>query len=595
VFEKILKPTASKRFLFFLVADWVFSLFSLYMAYLLRFNFHIPPMYLTHFWLIYLILTALKSAALALEGQYSIVWRYFALEDMKRVFIAHIISYALMAILLFIFRSSFMPFARSIFIIDFFLSFLLLGGMRLSKRLLIESITPEGIKPTLIIGIGESGASALKAITLQYPSYEPKVIVSWSDESLVGSRINGIKVYPKSQIDELIEKYSIKSIIIVDKIPAKILSDMIERFYKKGVEEVKRLKLLGEGKERLEDLDIEDLLAREPKDLDTKAISNFVKDKRVLITGAGGSIGSEICRQLLKFGARELILVESGEYNLYSISEELKGNIVPKLLSVCDREKLEEVFSEYRPDIVIHAAAYKHVPLCEKNPKSAIENNIVGVMNVIDLSIKYGVKKVVNISTDKAVRPTNIMGATKRVGELYAQNVESQDTEVVSVRFGNVLGSSGSVVPKFKKQIENGGPVTVTDPNITRYFMLIPEACQLVLQAGAIAKGRELFILDMGEPVKIIDLAKKMIRLYGKEDEVDIVITGLREGEKLYEELLIDDAECKTKYDSIYVAGATEYDINQLREDIKSLLESKSPKEAIKKIVPEYKEFNETK
>ncbi len=229
------------------------------------------------------------------------------------------------------------------------------------------------------------------------------------------------------------------------------------------------------------------------------------------------------------------------------------------------------------------------MPLCEANPDTAVENNILGAMNVIDLGIRYGAEKVVNISSDKAVRPTNVMGATKRVTELYAQNVPSGETEIVSVRFGNVLGSSGSVVPKFREQIESGGPVTVTHPEITRYFMLIPEACQLVLQAAAMAEGGELFILDMGEPVKIVDLAKKMIRLYGKEGEVEIVYTGLRPGEKLYEELLLDDAECKTRYESIYVAGSTDYPIEKLRRDIEGLMTAGDLRERLRRIVPEYR------
>ena len=244
------------------------------------------------------------------------------------------------------------------------------------------------------------------------------------------------------------------------------------------------------------------------------------------------------------------------------------------------------------PDIVIHAAAYKHVPVCENNQETAVFNNVFGSKNVMDISIKFGVQKVVIVSTDKAVRPTNVMGATKRVTELYAQNVDTKNTEIVAVRFGNVLGSSGSVIPKFKHQIEEGGPVTVTHPEITRYFMLIPEACQLVLQTAAIAKGGELFILDMGEPIKIVDLAKQMIRLYGKEDDIEIEFTGLRPGEKLYEELLLEESEQKTQYSSILIAQPTKYDIKELDRDIKSLLESEDKILALQKIVPEFTRKN---
>jgi UDP-N-acetyl-D-glucosamine 4,6-dehydratase len=259
-----------------------------------------------------------------------------------------------------------------------------------------------------------------------------------------------------------------------------------------------------------------------------------------------------------------------------------------KLLNVTDKNRVEMLFKEADPDIVIHAAAYKHVPICEDNQEMAVFNNVLGTKNIIDVSIENSVEKLVVISTDKAVRPTNVMGATKRVTELYASNVDAKDTEIVAVRFGNVLGSSGSVIPKFKKQIEEGGPVTVTHPDITRYFMLIPEACQLVLQAAAIAKGGELFVLDMGEPVKIVALAKQMIRLYEREDDIEVVFTGLRPGEKLYEELLHDENEEETKYSSIFVAKNTAYDIGDLTQDIETLLSANDKVAALQKIVPEF-------
>ena len=280
-------------------------------------------------------------------------------------------------------------------------------------------------------------------------------------------------------------------------------------------------------------------------------------------------------------------MVDHSEYHLYRIGEEIPDADL-RLLDVTDRQAVAKLFTETKPQIVIHAAAYKHVPLCEHNPDAAVHNNVSGTMHVIDSAIEIGAEKLVVISTDKAVRPTNIMGATKRVTELYAQNVPSKKTEIVAVRFGNVLGSSGSVIPKFKHQIEQGGPVTVTHPKITRYFMLIPEACQLVLQAAAIAKGGELFILDMGEPVNITELAKQMIRLYGKEGEVEIVYTGLRPGEKLYEELLIDESEQKTQYQSIMIARPTQYNIEMLRKDIAVLLEAEDIRAALQKIVPEF-------
>ena len=365
------------------------------------------------------------------------------------------------------------------------------------------------------------------------------------------------------------------------------LKALFQRLQDAGIKEIKLAKILGSHHEKLEDLSIEDLLARHPKDLDTDAIASFIKGKNVLITGAGGSIGSEITQQCHHFGAASLTLVDNSEFNLYQIAEELP-EAVHALCSVIDYKSLDQLFAKRPIDIVIHAAAYKHVPLCEENVDIAITNNIIGTKNVIDLSIKHRVQKVVIISTDKAVRPTNVMGTTKRIGELYAQNVHSGETEIVAVRFGNVLGSSGSVIPKFKKQIETGGPITVTDKKMTRYFMLIPEACQLVLQAASIAKGNELFILDMGEPVKIYDLAQQMIKLYGKEDEIEVTFTGLRPGEKLYEELLINKDEKKTEYSSIFIANPSLYPIGELENDIQALLQSDNKIESLQKIVPEF-------
>jgi FlaA1/EpsC-like NDP-sugar epimerase len=342
---------------------------------------------------------------------------------------------------------------------------------------------------------------------------------------------------------------------------------------------------------QLKKLTVEDIMARNPKDLDKKAISGFLSGKVVLITGAGGSIGSEIARQCKVFGVKKLILLDHSEFNLYSIDQELGSDssmeIVPVLQSVVKVKDLEKTFQKHAPHIVIHAAAYKHVPMVESNIDEAIVNNVLGTKNVIDMALKYATEKFILISTDKAVRPTNVMGTTKRICELYAQNSVSDKTDIVAVRFGNVLGSSGSVMPKFMAQIEKGENITVTHPEITRYFMLIPEACELVLQAGAIGTGGEIFILDMGEPVKIVDLAQKMIDLSG-QDEIKIEFTGLRPGEKLYEELFSDDAEADTQYESISVGKSTVYDIEKLNNDIAELIETDSKLKKLKEIVPEF-------
>jgi len=377
----------------------------------------------------------------------------------------------------------------------------------------------------------------------------------------------------QTRINEIYEEYSSKFKTI------KILSSLEDTLVKKGI------------KNHLKDISVEDLLARRPQDLDKKAIKDFIQNRVVLVTGAGGSIGAECVRQCVNYKASLIILVDNSEYNLYKIHQEVATDTaIPIMQSILDKEVLRKTFQKYKPDIVIHAAAYKHVLLCELNIDEAIKNNIIGTKNIIDIACEYNVKKVVLTSTDKAVRPTNIMGATKRVCELYAQNIAQKDantTEIVSVRFGNVLGSSGSVIPRFKAQIAEGKNLTVTHKDVTRYFMLIPEACELVLQAGSLGKGGEIFILDMGEPIKIYDLAKKMIKLSAK-DGIGIEITGLRMGEKLYEELLINDADKDTKYKSIMVAKPTIYDIDKLNKDIEELLISNDKISKLKEIVPEF-------
>jgi len=341
---------------------------------------------------------------------------------------------------------------------------------------------------------------------------------------------------------------------------------------------------------QLKDVSVADLLARHPQDLDKEKIASFIEGKTILITGAGGSIGSEIARLCIKLQAQKLILLDHSEYNLYKIDQEIKKSIVivPVMQSVVNIKQLKKTFETHKPQIVIHAAAYKHVPMVEANIEEAILNNVLGTKNCIDSAIEHNVEKFILVSTDKAVRPTNVMGATKRICELYAQNVHSKNTDIVAVRFGNVLGSSGSVIPKFKSQIEQGLDIAVTHTDITRYFMLIPEACELVLQAGSIGTGGEIFILDMGEPIKIVDLAKKMIELSGNHN-IGIKFTGLRPGEKLYEELLIDDSNAHTEYESITVAKSTKYNIDKLKTDINTLLKSNDKIGALKAIVPEFK------
>ncbi|RBQ29228.1 UDP-N-acetylglucosamine 4,6-dehydratase (configuration-retaining) [Aliarcobacter vitoriensis] len=446
-------------------------------------------------------------------------------------------------------------------------------------------------KNLVIYGAGKAGLQLQR----EFLSSEYKLICFIDDDEILHHRsIDGISIYSKEKYNDYFEKEKFDLIVIA--MPS-ASQEQIKTIYESMQDKFDKIKILPsmnnilkkeEFSKQLKDIGVEDLLARKPKDLDKNAIQNFIKDKIVLITGAGGSIGSEIARQCKVYGAKQLILLDHSEFNLYSILEELRDkNVVPIMQSVRDLKTLEKTFEKYNPEIVIHAAAYKHVPLVEHNILEGITNNIIGTKNCIDLSIQYGVEKFVLISTDKAVRPTNVMGTTKRICELYAQNVEAKNTEIIAVRFGNVLGSSGSVIPKFKSQIEAGKNITVTHPDITRYFMLIPEACELVLQAASIGKGGEIFILDMGEPIKIVDLAKKMIELSGR-NEIQIEFCGLRIGEKLYEELLINDSDTKTQYESITVASSTKFDINELNKKIEELLICEDKIVKLKEIVPEF-------
>ena len=446
-------------------------------------------------------------------------------------------------------------------------------------------------KKVIIYGAGKAGIKLESEFI--HSQYRVKCFVD--DEKILQNRsIDGIKILSRDKLLSKLENSTYDMLVIAMPSASKRSISEIYNQFKDNFREIKVLPSMEnilnnqEFSTQLKDISVEDLLARHPQDLDKDKIIKFITNKVILISGAGGSIGSEIVRQCKKFGAKKLILLDHSEYNLYAIAEEIKGvDIELVMQSVVDKESLDATFAKYKPQIVIHAAAYKHVPLVEANISEGISNNVIGTKNIIDISIKHDVEKFVMISTDKAVRPTNVMGTTKRICELYAQNVVPKNTEIVAVRFGNVLGSSGSVIPKFKAQIENGQNITVTHPDITRYFMLIPEACELVLQAGAIGTGGEIFILDMGEPIKIVDLAQKMIELSGKQN-IEIEFSGLRAGEKLYEELLINDSDASTQYKSITVASPTKYDIEKLNKDISELLTSKEQLSKLKEIVPEF-------
>jgi len=581
-----LEPTPLKRIIFFLLCDIFISFLTLNFAYLLRFNFDVPSIFMDNFFSIFVILVFLKISVFIYFRLYRTAWRFFSLYEVKKIIVAHLLVYTILTILFISFREQFEPMARSIIIIDLLLSLILITLLRLSKRIIIESNTNTKHKNTLIIGASKSYGDIFQ--NKSNLKYTPLAIVD-SNKMLIGTYVSNLHVHSFDELESICKTKSIETVVISHNYEQEKLIEIYDILNKLNIHDIKIInKILNKEEKELKNISVEDLLARHPKDLDKQKIESFIKNKTVLITGAGGSIGSEISRQCDIFGAKQLVLLDHSEYNLYQICEELSSsNIVPVMQTVRNSALLENTFKKYKPDIVIHAAAYKHVPLVEDNILEGISNNIIGTKNCIDLAIKYDVQKFVLISTDKAVRPTNVMGTTKRICELYAQNVKPSNTEIVAVRFGNVLGSSGSVIPKFKSQIADGKNITVTHPDITRYFMLIPEACELVLQAGAIAKGGEIFILDMGEPIKIVDLAKKMIELSGRDD-IEIEFCGLRPGEKLYEELLINDSDRKTDYDSITVASPTRFDIDLLNKNIEKLLIEDNRLDILKEIVPEF-------
>lgn len=471
------------------------------------------------------------------------------------------------------------------------------------------------VKNVLIIGAG-SGGALVSSEYKKFPHLGKRVVGFIDDDrQKLGTYVNGIKVYGnRNDIVSIAKDRNVDEIIIaIASIKEGVLKGIVEKC-KEAKAKVKIMPGVAEmidGKfsiNKIRDVDVEDLLGRESIKLDYDGISDYLKDKTVLVTGGGGSIGSELCRQISKFNPKELIIFDIYENNAYEIQNELRRNypnlkLTTLIGSVRDRIRLEEIYKTYKPEVVFHAAAHKHVPLMEDSPAEAIKNNVVGTYNVASLASDYNVERFVLISTDKAVNPTNVMGATKRMCEMIIQSLDKvSETEFVAVRFGNVLGSNGSVVPLFKKQIANGGPVTLTHKDITRYFMTIPEASQLVLQAGAYAKGGEIFVLDMGEPVKIYDLAENLIKLSGFEPHKDIAIevTGLRPGEKLYEELLMsEEGLTETKHKKIFIGKPGEFELNDVKEKIDELLRVAicgneiALRNRLKEFVPTYREPEE--
>ena len=544
---------------------------------------------------------------------YSSIWTYAGADEFCMVLLAVTVgSFIIFTVM------AFMDIKLGIgfHIVNWMFNVMFTGGSRFAYRLIRIfrnhfQAQKSHIKNVLIYGAGDAGALVIKELK-NHPETDLKPVVILDDDSAKHRlRINGVPVVGgREQICRSVEKYSIQEIIIampsVNRIQVKPIIEICKNTPCK-LKTIPGMYELIDGKvdvKQLRDIDIEDLLGREPVQLDNDEIAAFTKNEVVLITGAGGSIGSELCRQIASFEPAVLLLFDIYENHTYSLELELRKKypalkIIVLIGSVRDKKRIEQIFSQYKPDIIFHAAAHKHVPLMEENPTEAVKNNIFGTINLSEAAHRYKSKKFVLISTDKAVNPANIMGATKRIAEIFIQFINKNSvTDFAAVRFGNVLGSDGSVIPLFRKQIAQGGPVTVTHPDIIRYFMTIPEAVGLVLQAGAMAKGGEIFILDMGEPVKILDLAKDLIRLSGFIPEVDIAIdfVGLRPGEKLYEELLIaEEGLLETYHEKIMISHANGFSDRGKIEQIyklKEIIDSGNNKELyqiIQNIVPTFK------
>ncbi|NLZ49309.1 MAG: polysaccharide biosynthesis protein [Clostridiales bacterium] len=606
-----------------IIIDIVFVILSLYLAFLLRFDFGMDNAYKEYLNFAMMSIVPFVIITIAcnyLFSLYSRIWRYASVEELLSIVLSVSLSNVLFIVYSYVINykvlhTSYFRFPFSMHIIAWIISVALLGGVRFIFRIgdaanqFKEGTT--GKKKLLIIGAGEAAAMLIREIKNHRELNYNIIGLIDDDVSKLGRKIKGVKVLgDRSDIEKVCKEYKVDEIIVA--IPSADNKTKREIYNKCKNTKCKLKTLPGiyeliDNKKieisKIRDVNIEDLLGREEVHLNIEGISKYVKDKVVLVTGGGGSIGSELCRQVAKFDPSKLLVLDIYENGAYDLQMQLKYDypdldLEVVIASIRDYERLKQLFEQYKPDVVFHAAAHKHVPLMEDNPSEAIKNNILGTYNLLNCARDYKVKKFVQISTDKAVNPTNIMGATKRFCEIMVQAFDKvSETEFVAVRFGNVLGSNGSVIPLFKEQIAKGGPVTVTHPEINRFFMTIPEAAQLVLQAGAMADGGEIFVLDMGKPVKIVDLARDLIRLSGLKPDEDIKIkyTGLRKGEKLYEELLMSEvALTSTNHEKIFVEKPMEYDmefVKQSVEEFQNIIYSDKEEifKLIQKKVPTYK------
>jgi len=613
----IFKKTVVTKTVFFVLADIILIAVSFLFAFLIRFDGQIPAQYALFVPKIIGLAVIFIIPVFYFQGLYSFSWSYVSTNEAVSLFKAVTISFIFLSVTIFI--SNYFPhfanFPRSILFISYLLIFILCGGIRIAKRIYIN-IAGHGDmlnkEKTLIVGAGDAGEQILRSILSSKNS--PYQLVGFVDDNPIkqGVNIHGYRVLGKiSDIPKIIADERIEELIIA--LPSAgnaTIKEAVELGRKSGLKKIKISPPLSEiidgvvSLKNLKYVEVEDLLGREEVSLDTKQIESSIKDKVILVTGAAGSIGSELSRQIAKFNPKTLLLLDQDETGIFNISKELEDiffdlKIQSFVADIRDKEKVKEIFEKLQPKIIFHAAAYKHVPLMEANPDEAVKNNIFGTENLLKASLDNDVEKFIFISTDKAVNPTSVMGATKRVSEMICQAYNQKNkTKFISVRFGNVLNSRGSVIPTFRQQIKKGGPVEVTHKEMKRYFMLTSEACLLVMQAGAMGKGGEVFVLDMGKPIRIWDLAKEMIRLSGFEPDKDIAIvfTGIRPGEKLFEEMLTaEEGTVATQNQKIFMAKLSAINFEDLEkqlENIKSLtnkeIEGQKIINALKSIVPQY-------
>jgi FlaA1/EpsC-like NDP-sugar epimerase len=586
-----------------ILIDQIIILISVALAFLLRFNFHVDEVLAYNpFPGIAVSLMAALASTLMTQSYAGIV-RYTGVQDGMRIIRTELLSVGIVVLLnlfyYYNFKHNIIPF--SVVFISFFISSLLLYQYRiLVKNLFAFYKADSGSRvPVIIFGAGVAGFLTKQAIEADITSQYKLIAFLDEDAKKGGKDIGGTKIFYADKLPELVKKHNVKKLIIaiknlsIDKkneIVDLALNHHLRVSYVTSFD--KWLRNDFDVKE-IRDINIEDLLGRPVIKLNNDTIANEIQDRVICITGAAGSIGSEVARQVLSYKPHTLVLIDQAESPLYDIERELRSvnkqtRLFVYVADICNKERVTRIFAEHKPELVFHAAAYKHVPLMESNPSEAVGVNIFGTKSLADIAVTFKVRKFVMISTDKAVNPTNVMGCTKRIAEIYVQSLDRYmdrlglgKTSFVTTRFGNVLGSNGSVIPIFKEQLKKGGPITVTHPEITRFFMTIPEACELVIEASVMGQGGEIFIFDMGKPVKIYDLAKKMVMLSGKElnKDIEIVFTGLRDGEKLYEELLNDQENTiPTHNEKILKAKVSEYHFDEVCRNL-DLLKSSLPTE----------------